>query len=540
MASDKTCVTFARDVLLRVSSEDALVLDGQSKICNRLHNDLRDEVAAALAELHIISGYGLSDDPVIQAMASTETRRRVDKVTKEKVEYQLTLSREQQLLNLLFTENGLRDLVPDLKDRHPFLKAVHSSPLKNVARRLNKSLRHWSDSKAGRRKGPKLGFPKYKAWKRDWYSVEYEEPGKGWSVQDGHVLKLSLGVDTEGERLTLELPMVSPPLGLSKAAGVRLVKRAGHYRAIFTVSAPGKAARSGTAPKGGSMAYIDPGSKVLGHLLDTDGNSVEMANTPGLADLDRAIDRIKSKRDRCEKRSSLVQFTRDDGSVHKHWDPSPRWKRLDNALKRVEMVKRDRIKLHLFTLGHSLFRAYDTVGIGDWTPANADAKLGTGRRRRRANRTLRNTRHLGRLREVLSWIATRSGKRFIVMDESGTTRTCADCGHVVAGGLHPRIREWSCDGCGSVHLRDENASRNGLGRLAATAASVHGNIQVPRSGHRAQARCRLVFRSDGRWDVGPFGPGTTMNSIVVPELTGMVAVLNRGGRGSQRPKSALS
>ena len=64
---DKT--TFVRDVQIAATPEAAAMLDGQSKLCNRLHNDLMDEVGACMAELALIAGYGLADDPVVRAMA---------------------------------------------------------------------------------------------------------------------------------------------------------------------------------------------------------------------------------------------------------------------------------------------------------------------------------------------------------------------------------------------------------------------------------------------------------------------------------------
>lgn len=274
---------------------------------------------------------------------------------------------------------------------------------------------------------------------------------------------------------------------------------------------------------------------MLGHLMASDGGSIEIVNTPGLSQLDRRTDKIKSLRDRCKKRSRLVEFTCEDGSVHRHWEPSPRWKRLDDALKWAEQVRRDRTKHHLYALGHTLFRAYDIVGIGNWAPENADAKLGTGKARKRANRTLRNTRHLGKLREVLGWIAPKSGKQFVVQDETGTTRTCSHCDHVAAGGIPPKIREWRCEKCGTPHLRDENAAKNGLARLLAGPA---GNIQVPRlgpAGFRVEQRCRLAFRPDGRWDVGQLDPSAAMNQIAAPETTGAATGLARDRRGSPRP-----
>jgi putative transposase len=183
MASKKSGMIFARNVLLKIDAEASAILDGQSKIRNRLHNDLIDIVGDSIKSLSDIK-------------ASNETD--IDK------------SSELDLIRTLYTKNGLRDLVPGIKERHPFYKSVASSPLKNVARRLNRSIKNFQDSKTGKRKGPKIGWPKYKSWKKEWYSIEYEERGKGWSIENNE-LKLTFGVDKDGKRLSLNLQMEDPP-----------------------------------------------------------------------------------------------------------------------------------------------------------------------------------------------------------------------------------------------------------------------------------------------------------------------------------------
>jgi putative transposase len=504
MASKKSAVIFVRNVPLRIDTKSAAILDGQSKICNRLHNDLMDVVKSSIksfSEFKEKEAIGLNDEEKTQ---------------------------EQKLGFLLYTPNGLRDLVPGIKDEHPFYKAVASSPLKNVARRLSRAIRSYQDSKTGKRKGPKIGFPDYKSWKKDWYSLEYEER-KGWSVER-NVLKMVLGVDKDGNRIRLDLPLENPPRDLKGAKGVRIVKFAGRYRAIFTIEKVKKPSRQMV-----KVAYIDPNLKNIGHLLGTDGNSITFENTDGIKDIDRRIDRIKSKRDHCKRRSTLVEFQRDDGSVHRHWDPSPRWRRFDDALKRAEEMRRDRIKHHLYGLGNFLYRHYDVVGIGDFTPANADSGLG-----KKANRTIRNGRYLGKFRGIMTWLATRSGKHFYVRDEKGTTRTCSDCQAVVEGGIHPSIREWNCEGCGVVHDRDENASKNGLVRFVNDLVSdgLIGNLHVPCSGPfrpKVASRCRMAFRPGGRWKVVPVGANASMNQIAAPDITEAVGESFSDRRDSRRP-----
>jgi len=78
-----------------------------------------------------------------------------------------------------------------------------------------------------------------------------------------------------------------------------------------------------------------------------------------------------------------------------------------------------------------------------------------------------NTQSLSwRFKHVLTRVALRSGKAYLEWEEGGSTRTCHDCGYVVAEGIPVERREWDCPNvnCSSHHIRDENAARNGLTR----------------------------------------------------------------------------
>lgn len=198
----------------------------------------------------------------------------------------------------------------------------------------------------------------------------------------------------------------------------------------------------------------------MGVLVDTLGRSVQINNIPGIAALDRRIDEVKKKRDKKKRNSRLVKYQRDDGSMHRHYEPSSRWKRLDKSLKVLEHRRRERIKQVLYSHSHALFDNYDVVGIGNWAPDNGDSGLGT-----KANRTLRGNRYLGKFRSILIWVALKRRKLAFVLDEKGTTRTCSACGYVHEEGLAPSIRKWECPRCHLVHGRDENAATNGLKKL---------------------------------------------------------------------------
>src|SRR6266581_2061958 len=132
---------------LQVSPEQAVLLDSQSKIANWLYNKLLE-----------------------QANALRQQYR----------EAQDQQSRDQIGLTL-YSERGLRNLIPGLKGLHPFLKAVYSSVLKNAALRLSKAIRDYQDGKHARRANV-VNWPKFRAWKRKWFSLQYDEPWKGYAL----------------------------------------------------------------------------------------------------------------------------------------------------------------------------------------------------------------------------------------------------------------------------------------------------------------------------------------------------------------------
>jgi putative transposase len=338
--------------------------------------------------------------------------------------------------------------VPALKADRPFYNAVHSSVLKNAALRLSRAIR------AHQRDKSQCGWPRFRHWKNAWFSLEYEEPGKGWSVEDG-VLHVQFGKDADGNRLGVALGLVKPPKRVRQAKGVRIVKENGRYFAVFTLEERPVQKRSTQTDDQDVpvCVYIDPNSKNLGDGVGTDGAAFEIDNLPGLRDLDVRIDKLKRKRDRCRKHSQKVEFVRKDGSLHRHWVAARAWRRRDRAVKRLENVRREWIKQYLFATAHRLFDLYDVVGIGDWSPQNGDHGRG-----RTANRTLRGRHHLGMFRRVLQWVAEKRGRFAYVLDERGTTRTCNGSGHVVDGGLPPDVRAWTCSSCGAAHHRDENAA----------------------------------------------------------------------------------
>ena len=398
---------------LEVSPQDASELDGQSRICNWLYNHL------------------------------------LEKGQQLKQEF---ISGNQEASKILYTERGLRNQLPKIKEENPFLKVVHSSPLKNTALRLSEAIQVHQKSKKGKRRGKKMGWPKFRSWKKSWFSLFYDEPSKGFKIE-GDTLILSLGMGQDRKRRSLKLKI--PEAHLLKNTtprNLRINSELGNYYAIFTIQKelPCKKPIS-------KILALDPNHKNLAYGVDTQGKAIEIASPKWLKNFDKRLDEIKSKRDRCSKKSKKVPVLDEKGDPigKEFYLPSKRWKKYDDTLRSTLHKRREQTKTFMFTSAHRLFRDYDCVAIGDYTPSGEG--INAPMRRAMNNRSL-----IGRWKNTLSWVARKSGKTFFEFEEKGTTRTCNHCLHVVEGGIAPSLRQWQCQ---AVHIRDENAAFNGLRKV---------------------------------------------------------------------------
>ena len=392
-------------------------MDGQSRICNWVYNHLLDR--------------------------ATELRR--DVVQTQKSESAKTL----------YSPRGLRNLLPEIKALHPFVKTVHSSPVKNAALRLSETIKAYQKSKKGKRKGNPVGWPRYHSWKNDWFSLLFDEPGKGFKIEN-NTLILSLGTGEDRKRRSVHLPIIGvKALQGKEIRTLRIIKELGVFYAVFTVRV--------SVPKHKQITKVlalDPNHKNFAYGVDAKGIAIEIESPDWLMNYDRRLDELRAMRDHCNRKSKeclvLDQAGKPTGKTY--WKPSKGWEKRNRTLIRALQKRRDQTKTFLFTLAHSMCKKYDCIGIGDYAPHGNGVT--TKMRRAMNNRSL-----IGRFKPILSWVALKSGKTVLQYDETGTTRTCHQCGYVMEGGIHPSVRHWRCPACSSENDRDENAAKNGLRKV---------------------------------------------------------------------------
>lgn len=426
-------------------------LDGQSKICNWLYNHL------------------------------------LEKANNLKEQFKETGNVD--IAKTLYTERGLRDQLPLLKKDAPFLQSVHSSPLKNAALRLSQAIQTHQKSRKGKRTGPSVGWPRFRSWQASWFSLLYDEPSKGFKI-NGSQLRLSLG-----GRIYLNFTLKDHTKLKSHAIrNLRIVKQAGNYYAVFTVIITLPAEKPVKR-----MIAFDPNHKNLAYGVDMEGQAIEVAAPYWLNTYDKRIDELKSKRDRCLKKSEKVKIVDLQGNLIKErFVPSKRWNKYQKTLEKIRHKRQEQTKTFVYTLAHQICKHYDIIAVGDYTPQGGGTT--TAMRRAMNNRSL-----IGRFKETLQWVAVKSGKRFIEYDEKGTTRTCNHCHYTQIEGLHPSIRKWSCSNCHLVHLRDENSAINGLKKILRDLKEISEALA-------SQVPCSGLFQVIERWAwrVSPSGVQKTL------------------------------
>lgn len=386
---------YNKKVEMIFEKEDELILDGQSKICNWLYNKLLDICK------NDYSLYG-----------------RDSKITHG---------------------NNIRDMVPALKYDFTFLSSVHSSPTKNVGRRLQDAYKDFYSKKCG--------YPKFRSWKnKKWFSLYFDEPNKGFSFVTNKILQISLGKDMNNKQMYVhgEFKEAFKLHDGEKIKTFRLCKEKGKFFGVFTIEAPD------TTPKAVERwISIDQNHKNFFVAIDHTGQTFEFTKFYQDKYFDNIIDELKAKRDLCNKKHKKKST---HISKKEFFVPNRRWVKLDKAIKRNESRKREQTKQLMYSIAHFIAKNYDKVIIGDYIPTKNKENI------KNINRDNINQSHIGEFRSILKWVMTKSQKSYVMVSEKNTTKTCCICGAKERKGTE--IREFTCKKCNTFILRDVNSAIN--------------------------------------------------------------------------------
>ncbi len=300
---------YAKKIEIVFEEKDSQILDGQSKICNWLYNQLLQAT---------IEDYKNGND------------------------------------KKLLSGRNLRNYATKMKLDNNFLYSVHSSPLKNTAIRVKESYEKFFNKNCS--------YPNFRSFKKKWFSLFYDEPNKGFKILDSRNLRISLGKNEFNKTIHIKgyLKEKFDLKDNEKVKNFRLCKQQGNkFYAIFTLE------KENTSKKEiNSWISIDQNHKNLFVAIDNEGNTFEFEKLYQVKYFDRLIDEVKSKRDLCNRKNEL-RYT-EHGS--KYYLPSKRYLKLNKTLDKLYHKRREQIKLIMYSIANYIAKNYDKAIIGDYTP----------------------------------------------------------------------------------------------------------------------------------------------------------------------------
>ncbi|GHO46156.1 RNA-guided endonuclease InsQ/TnpB family protein [Ktedonospora formicarum] len=195
------------------------------------------------------------------------------------------------------------------------------------------------------------------------------------------------------------------------------------------------------------VVAFDLGIKTLATGINEQGRLYHVGRYKGGQWYNRQLDRIRSKRDKCQKKSR-------------------RYRHLSQVYKRVSEKKRNKQRDSLHKASHLIAHTLveRTVVVGDLSQRQMVMKEHL-EHNKQLNRMTFNDWGLHLFIQMLTYKCKFYGKELQFVDERNTSKQCSGCGHLQAMPLWKRT--YNCVECGLVMNRDDNSARNILTRFLA-------------------------------------------------------------------------
>ena len=335
-----------------------------------------------------------------------------------------------------------QNAIPEIKKQEEtkWLRNVDSTCLQNAVRNLDNALSNFVKSKQGKRKGPKVGFPKYKR-RNNKQSCKFTSnkttAGTSCKVnyenQQIKIPKLNTWINFANEISDNRIPD-------GALQSITITKNpAGHYFASLLYKVEKKPINYIPNPE--NCIGIDFGLKTF--ITTSNGDKIESPKAykksqKRLARLSRAYSRKKTNSKNREK--ARIRLA-----------------------KQHEKIANQRKDFNHKT-SRKLVNKYDFIFIEDLNIKG----MARGRKRKKPNAKTRK-RGLGKAVNDVAWAqfvgfmnykAIKEGKFVIKIDRYyPSSKTCSHCGYV-KDKLKIKEREWTCPHCNTYHDRDINAAIN--------------------------------------------------------------------------------
>ncbi|MGH3959390.1 IS607 family element RNA-guided endonuclease TnpB [Mycobacterium sp.] len=293
---------------------------------------------------------------------------------------------------------------------------------------------NWQTSRAGKRAGKRVGFPRFKKKGRD----------------ADRVCFTTGAMRVEPDRRHLTLPVIGTVRTHENTRRIERLIRAGRAR-VLAISLRRNGTRLDASVRvlvqrpqqpsivrPSSRVGVDVGVRRLATVATADGVVIERVQNP--RPLDGALRKLRHM---CRARSRCVKGSR-------------RYRERTTELSRLHHRVNDVRTHHLHVLTTRLAKTHGRIVVEGLDAAGMLRQKGlTGARARR--RGLSDA-ALGTPRRHLSYKTGWYGSQLVVADRwFPSSKTCHACGHVQDIGW---AEHWQCEACSVSHQRDDNASIN--------------------------------------------------------------------------------
>lgn len=378
----------------------------QQRDLARLFGCVRYVYNSAIADRQMIFETGLHDIAGPQPQDSAKTRK-------------------------VFEINRQAALITYARSRKPWLNQVSSVALIQSLRDAEQAFANFFASRTGKRKGPRVGFPRYKSRRVGRQSARFTSNGFRVDAERGRVYLAKIGwLDLAWSR---DLP--SSP---SSATVTR------NSDGTFEVSFVVEVEEVSVEYPADRHAAIDLGLGTLGAVVYSDGTRERIENPRHLRAADRRLHRAQRE---------LARKAGPDRRTGKQ--ASTNWRKQSVKVARVHSAVRRTRQDFLRKLARRLASENTTIAVENLNIRGL-AKSGG---KNAQGRGIRRSIHDVAWAAFLSRLNNNAGDRLYAVDPRRTSQACSVCG-ALDGSKALEVRQWTCGECGAQLDRDFNAAVN--------------------------------------------------------------------------------
>ncbi len=321
----------------------------------------------------------------------------------------------------------------------PELHQVYGKLLAEVYFRIDKAMRDFYRRCKERKEGQKAGFPRFKP-RHAFFTLCY--PAMYIKMEGDKLILPTGGKGKRKQYPNIEAKLTEAPPPVSREVAISRDAR-GHYHASFVYE------QAEEQPATAGTVAFDLGIKALATGVNEQGRVYSIGGFKGYRWYNRQLDKIRSKRDKCQKKSR-------------------RYIHLSKVYKRVSEKKRHKQRDSLHKASHLISHKLveRTVVVGDLSQRQMAMQERTKENpNHHKNRAVFNEWGCYTFVQMLLYKCQLYGKNLEIISEKHTSKHCSCCGNRQDMPLWKRT--YHCERCGLVMDRDENSAHNILQRYLA-------------------------------------------------------------------------